>query len=250
MHLHSLENDQEFMNLQVEMVRMQNWLIENRKRLVVICEGRDSAGKGGAIMRFIRYINPRFYRVVALNKPTEDEKDQWYFQRYIRHFPNPGEIVFFDRSWYNRAVVEPVMGFCTKAQYDLFLKQVVQFENMLTEDGIILVKFWFSIDQEEQNNRLEERKSNPLISWKLSTIDLLAQLKWDDYTFYKEEMFKLTGTPNSPWVVIKGNDKDLARKEAIRHILKVVNYELKGITHERLEPNPEIVSLKNSKNTL
>jgi polyphosphate kinase len=198
MHLHSLENDQEYLNLQTEMVRMQNWLIENRKRLVVICEGRDSAGKGGAIMRFIRYINPRFYKVIALNKPTENEKDQWYFQRYIKHFPNPGEIVFFDRSWYNRAVVEPVMGFCSKEQYDLFLKQVVQFENMLSEDGIILIKFWFSIDQDEQNRRLEERKSNPLINWKLSTVDLQAQLKWDDYTYYKEEMFKFTGTPVSP----------------------------------------------------
>ncbi len=247
MHLHALENDQEFMNLQIEMVRMQNWLIENRKRLIVVCEGRDSAGKGGAIMRFIRYINPRFYRVIALNKPTENEKEQWYFQRYVRHFPNPGEMVFFDRSWYNRAVVEPVMDFCTKTQYDLFLKQVVQFENMLTEDGIILIKFWFSIDQDEQNKRLEERKSNPLISWKLSTVDLQAQLKWDDYTHYKEEMFKLTGTPNSPWVVIKGNNKDLARKEAIRYILNNVNYELKGITNECLEPNPEIVSLKNTK---
>jgi polyphosphate kinase len=198
MHLHSLENDQEYLNLQTEMVRMQNWLIENRKRLVVICEGRDSGGKGGAIMRFIRYINPRFYKVIALNKPTENEKDQWYFQRYIKHFPNPGEIVFFDRSWYNRAVVEPVMGFCSKEQYDLFLKQVVQFENMLSEDGIILIKFWFSIDQDEQNRRLEERKSNPLINWKLSTVDLQAQLKWDDYTYYKEEMFKFTGTPVSP----------------------------------------------------
>jgi polyphosphate kinase 2 len=247
MHLHSLENDQEFINLQTEMVRMQNWLIENRKRLIIVCEGRDSAGKGGAIMRFIRYINPRFYRVIALNKPTEDEKDQWYFQRYIRHFPNPGEIVFFDRSWYNRAVVEPVMGFCTKTQYDLFLKQVVQFENMLTEDGIILIKFWFSINQDEQNKRIEERKSNPLISWKLSTVDLQAQLKWDDYTFYKEEMFKLTGTPKAPWVVIKGNDKDLARKEAIRYILNNVNYEPKGITNERLDPNPDIVSIENYK---
>jgi polyphosphate kinase 2 len=245
MHLHTLENDQEFLNLQTEMVRMQNWLIENRKRLIIVCEGRDIAGKGGAIMRFIRYINPRFYRVVALNKPTDAERDQWYFQRYIKHFPNPGEIVFFDRSWYNRAVVEPVMGFCKKEQYDLFMKQVVQFENMLKEDGIILIKFWFSIDQDEQNRRLEERKSNPLISWKLSTVDLQAQLKWDDYTLYKEAMFTKTGTNTCPWVVIKGNNKDLARKEAIRYILNNVDYELKGMTNERLEPNPEIISLRN-----
>jgi len=243
MYLHSLENDQEYINLQVEMVRMQNWLIENHKRLVVICEGRDSAGKGGAIMRFIRYINPRHYRVVALNKPTHQEKGQWYFQRYVAHLPNPGEIVFFDRSWYNRAVVEPVMGFCTKAQYELFMKQVVQFENMLIEDGVLLIKLWFSIDQVEQSRRLDERKTNPLISWKLSTVDMEAQLKWDDYTNYKEEMYRRTGTKLSPWVIIKGNEKDMARKEAMRYILNTVHYSQKGLTNERLVPNGEIVSV-------
>lgn len=243
MHLHSLENDQEYINLQTEMVSMQNWLIRNRKRLVVVCEGRDSAGKGGAIMRFIRFINPRFYRVVALNKPTIEETGQWYFQRYLRHFPNPGEIVFFDRSWYNRAVVEPVMGFCSDKQYDLFMKQVNQVEDMVLEDDLILIKIWFSIDQKEQKKRLEERKSNPLISWKLSTVDLQAQLKWDDFTFYKQKMFDLTGTKNSPWVVIKGNNKDLARKEAMRYVLDNIDYEPKGITKERLKPNHEIVSI-------
>ena len=149
MHLHSFENDPEYIQLQTEMVRMQNWLIETKRRLIIIYEGRDSAGKGGAIMRFIRYINPRHYRVVALNKPTEQEKGQWYFQRYIKHFPSPGEIVFFDRSWYNRAVVEPVMGFCSQEQYELFMKQVTQFEDMLIEDGILMFKFWFSIDKKE-----------------------------------------------------------------------------------------------------
>ena len=148
MRFHSIENDPEYIQLQTEMVRMQNWLIETNNRLIVICEGRDSAGKGGAIMRFIRFINPRHYRVVALNKPTEEEKGQWYFQRYVEHLPSPGEIVFFDRSWYNRAVVEPVMGFCTQAQYHLFIKQVVQFEKMLIEDGTIIFKLWFSIDKE------------------------------------------------------------------------------------------------------
>ena len=185
MHLHALENDPEYIELQTEMVRMQNWLIETGNRLVIVCEGRDSAGKGGAIMRFIRYINPRHYRVIALNKPTQPERGQWYFQRYIQHFPSPGEIVFFDRSWYNRAVVEPVMGFCTQEQYDKFIKQVVQFENMIVEDGILLFKFWFSIDKDEQKIRLEERKVNPLINWKLSTVDMEAQMKWDDYTKYK-----------------------------------------------------------------
>jgi polyphosphate kinase 2 len=244
MHLHALENDQEYINLQTEMVRMQNWLIENKKRLIILFEGRDSAGKGGAIMRFIRYINPRFYRVVALNKPTEDEQGQWYFQRYITHFPKPGEIVFFDRSWYNRAVVEPVMGFCTEAQYQLFMKQVVQFEQMLVEDNCILIKLWFSIDQYEQKKRLEERKSNPLINWKLSSVDLQAQLKWDDFTYYKEEMFRLTGKEQAPWVIIKGNDKDLARKEAIRYVLNSIPYKDKGLTGERIEPDLDIFSIR------
>jgi polyphosphate kinase 2 len=244
MHLHALENDQEYINLQTEMVRMQNWLIGNKKRLIILFEGRDSAGKGGAIMRFIRYINPRFYRVVALNKPTEDEQGQWYFQRYITHFPKPGEIVFFDRSWYNRAVVEPVMGFCTEAQYQLFMKQVVQFEQMLVEDDYILIKLWFSIDQYEQKKRLEERKSNPLINWKLSVVDLQAQLKWDDFTYYKEEMFRLTGKEQTPWVVIKGNDKDLARKEAIRYVLNSIPYDQKGLTGERIEPDLDIFSIR------
>ncbi|MCB0836901.1 MAG: polyphosphate kinase 2 [Bacteroidetes bacterium] len=243
MHLHSLENDPEYINLQIEMVRMQNWLIETGKRLVIICEGRDSAGKGGAIMRFIRFINPRHYRVVALNKPTAQEKGQWYFQRYIQHFPNPGEIVFFDRSWYNRAVVEPVMGFCSQEQYDMFIKQVVQFEDMLVEDGMIIFKLWFSIDRKEQNIRLEERKSNPLISWKLSTVDMQAQLKWDDFTKYKELMFQATGTQKSPWVVIKGNEKDLARKEAMRYVLKNVPYEQKGLTGVRLDYDGDVVTV-------
>lgn len=243
MHLHSLENDPEYLNLQTEMVRLQNWLINNGKRLVIICEGRDSAGKGGAIMRFIRYINPRFYRVVALNKPTIEERGQWYFQRYLRHLPNPGEIVFFDRSWYNRAVVEPVMGFCTDKQHELFLQQVNQVENMLVEDGLILIKIWFSIDQEEQAKRLEERKSNPLISWKLSTVDMQAQLKWNEFTTYKQKMFKCTGTKNSPWVVIKGNDKDVARKEAMRYVLNYIDYDSKGITNERLLPDTNVISV-------
>lgn len=242
MHLYSLENDPEYINLQTEMVRMQNWLIQNDKRLVILFEGRDSAGKGGAIMRFIRYINPRFYRVVALNKPTKEEKGQWFFQRYIANLPQPGEIVFFDRSWYNRAVVEPVMGFCTEEQYQLFLKQVVQVENMLIEDGCQLIKLWFSIDQEEQQKRISERKINPLINWKLSSVDLQAQMKWNEYTHYKEEMFKHTSSPQSPWVIIKGNHKDNARKEAMRYVLSQVPYEQKGATGERLTPDLQTVT--------
>jgi polyphosphate kinase 2 len=241
MTLHAIENDPEFIQLQTEMVRMQNWLIENDKRLMIICEGRDSAGKGGAIMRFIRFINPRHYRVVALNKPTPQERGQWYFQRYISQFPSPGEIVFFDRSWYNRAVVEPVMGFCTQEQYDLFIKQVVQFEEMLIEDGAILVKLWFSINKEEQKKRLEERRTNPLISWKLSTVDAQAQQKWDDFTKYKELMFQHTGTKISPWVVVKGNIKDTARKQAMKYVLNKVAYDKKGLTGVDLQYDPSIV---------
>ena len=244
MKLHALEYDEEYISLQTEMVRMQNWLIEKNKRLIVICEGRDSAGKGGAIMRFIRFINPRHYRIVALNKPTGEEQGQWYFQRYIHHFPSPGEIVFFDRSWYNRAVVEPVMGFCTSEQYQLFMKQVVQFEEMLIEDGMIIFKLWFSIDKNEQSVRLEERRSNPLISWKLSTVDMQAQLKWDEFTKYKELMFEKTGTKNSPWIVIKGNDKDLARKEAMRYVLQNVHYDQKGLTGINLAFDPKVIKIK------
>ncbi len=244
MHLHALENDPEYIELQTEMVRMQNWLIENDKRLIIICEGRDSAGKGGAIMRFIRYINPRHYRVIALNKPTQPEKGQWYFQRYIQHFPSPGEIVFFDRSWYNRAVVEPVMGFCTPEQYDRFIKQVVQFENMIVEDGIILFKLWFSIDKDEQKVRLEERKVNPLINWKLSTVDMQAQMKWDDFTRYKELMFQNTASEMAPWTIIIGNNKDVARKEAMRYVLANIDYSQKGLTGAKLEFDPGIVSIR------
>ena len=243
MHLNAFESDPEYINLQIEMVRLQNWLIENHKRLVILFEGRDSAGKGGAIMRFIRYINPRHYRVVALNKPNDKERGEWYFQRYVEQLPTSGEIVFFDRSWYNRAVVEPVMGFCTKEQYKLFLKQVNQFEKMLINDGIILIKFWFSIDQGEQKKRLEERKTNPLISWKLSTVDMQAQMKWDDFTMYKERMFKKTGTAKSPWVVIKGNDKDQARLEAIRYVLNKVPYDQKGSTGARIAPDMSVFQI-------
>ncbi len=243
MHLHAIEQDPEYLNLQTELVRLQYWMQENRQRMLIIFEGRDSAGKGGAIMRFIRFINPRHYRVVALSKPTEVEAGQWYFQRYLKHFPDPGEIVFFDRSWYNRAVVEPVMGFCSEEQYRLFLRQVVQLENMLIEDGIKIVKFWFSIKPNEQRRRLEERKVNPLIQWKLSTIDMQAQLKWDDYTHYKLEMFKHTATPTSPWINIKGNDKDRARKEAMRYVINAIPYTQKGLTGVNLEPDPSIVTL-------
>lgn len=242
MSLHALEEDQEYINLQTELVRLQQYIKETNKRVIILFEGRDTAGKGGAIMRFIRFLNPRLFRVVALSKPTEREAGQWYFQRYIEHLPGPGEMVLFDRSWYNRSVVEPVMGFCTNEQYRLFNKQVVQFEKMLIEDGIHLFKFWFSIDAEEQKRRLEDRVHNPLKQWKLSSVDVAAQSKWEDFTKYKEAMFKKTGTPQSPWVVIKGNERDIARKELIRYVVNRFDYENKGATEERLSLDKSIVT--------
>ncbi|PCE62995.1 polyphosphate kinase 2 [Sediminicola luteus] len=235
------EEDPEYINLQTEMVWLQQHIKETNQRVIVLFEGRDTAGKGGAIMRFIRFLNPRLFRVVALSKPTEKEMGQWYFQRYIEHLPGPGEMVFFDRSWYNRAVVEPVMGFCTQEQYDRFKKQVVQLEQMLVEDGIHLFKFWFSIGPHEQKRRLEERVSNPLKQWKLSRVDVHAQAKWQEFTTYKEWMFQNTSTPLSPWTVINGNHRETARREAMRCILNKLEYPKKGSTGERLETDKNII---------
>lgn len=243
MAFHSLENDPEYVNLQTEMVWMQQHLHAQRKRLAILFEGRDTAGKGGAIMRFVRFINPRHYRIIALSKPTELELGQWYFQRYINHLPDPGRIAFFDRSWYNRAVVEPVMGFCTQEQYEIFLRQVVTFENMLLEDDVNIIKFWFSIDLEEQKKRLQERKTNPLKQWKLSTVDAQAQAKWHEFTQYKNAMFSATGTPQCPWVVVQGNDRDRGRMEAMRYVLSQMEYDKKGDTGERLIHDPEVVQV-------
>lgn len=243
MSFHTLETNPEYLNLQTELIRMQNDIQKKGKRLLIIFEGRDSAGKGGAIMRFIRFLNPRAYRVVALPKPSDIEKGQWYFQRYFKELPNPGEIVFFDRSWYNRAVVEPVMGFCSEEQYKTFMHQVVNLEQMLIEDGIHIIKFWFSIETEEQKKRLEDRRVNPLQQWKLSTVDMKAQQKWDLYTAYKEKMFAQTGTPISPWIIINGNNKDIARLEAMRYVVNSLDYYQKGETGERIEPDNKLVSI-------
>lgn len=241
MKLHSLESHPEYLNLQTELVHLQRHIMETGGRLLVIFEGRDTAGKGGAIMRFARFLNPRGYRIVALNKPTEIERGQWYFQRYFKEMPDPGEIVFFDRSWYNRAVVEPVMGFCSPEEYDRFMRQVVQLESMFSEEGLPIIKFWFSINIEEQKRRLHLRKTEPLQRWKLSTVDMQAQQKWDDYTFYKKAMFRKTSTDQNPWIIIQGNDKDVARMEAMRYVLHNSDYPDKGSTGERLEPNPAIL---------
>ncbi len=228
--------------LQVELLRLQDHLMETGGRLAVLFEGRDTAGKGGAILRFSQRLRPRHLRIVALPKPTEAERGQWYFERYARQLPQPGEIVCFDRSWYNRAVVEPVMGFCTKEQYDLFMKQVVQFEKMLVEDGLLLRKLWFSIDQDEQKKRLDRRRESPLKRWKLSTVDQQAQQKWKDFTRYKEAMFARTSTKHAPWAIVHGNDKKRARLESIRYVLSTVNYDKPSESHLRLTPDPLVVT--------
>ncbi|UXP32328.1 polyphosphate kinase 2 [Reichenbachiella agarivorans] len=242
MELYNIENNQEYLNLQVELIAMQRWVQDTGQRVAILFEGRDTAGKGGAIMRFVRYLNPRGYRIVALPKPTEMEKGQWYFQRYIQQLPNRGEIVLFDRSWYNRAVVEPVMNFCSSEQYEVFMKNVVTVEKMLVEDGIHIFKLWFSIDEQEQKKRLEERITDPLKKWKLSTVDMEAQLKWNTYTHYKMEMFAQTSWQGAPWIILKGNDKENARLEGIRHVLTSLNYPDKGQTGERLSPDGNIVT--------
>ncbi len=244
MNLYPIEENPEYINLQIEMVKMQKWAQETNQRIAILFEGRDSAGKGGAIMRFVRFINPRGYRIVALPKPTEIEKGQWYFQRYIKELPNPGEIVFFDRSWYNRAVVEPVMGFCTEEQYNTFISDTVSLEKMLIKDGVQIFKFWFSIDFEEQKKRLHERKTDPLKQWKLSTVDMQAEMKWDDYTHYKTLMFEKTSWEGCPWVTIIGNHKEKARLEAMRYVLNNLAYTDKGMTGATLEPDSKILQIK------
>ena len=237
----SIMYNEELRLLQIELVKLQQWISKNKKRVAIVFEGRDAAGKGGSIRRFMEHMNPRSSRLVALNKPTEVEKGQWYFQRYIKELPNPGEIVYFDRSWYNRAVVEPVMGFCTKAQYKNFLVQVPEYEHMMYEDGLIIIKFWLSISKDEQLKRFEARKTNPLKRWKFSPVDQKGQELWDSYTDYKDEMFSKTHTSYSPWIIIKTNDKKTARLEAIRHVLSKFNYDDKGTVATTLAPDPNVV---------
>ncbi len=227
--------------LQIEVVKLQRWILKNNKRVAIIFEGRDAAGKGGNIRRFMEHLNPRSSRLVALNKPTETQKGQWYFQRYIKELPNPGEIVFFDRSWYNRAVVEPVMGFCSEHQYKDFLLQVPEFEHMMYEDGVVIIKFWLSITKDEQLKRFEARKENPLKRWKFSPVDKQGQTLWDRYTHYKEKMFSKTHTSYSPWMVIKTNEKKVARLEAIRYVLSQFDYEGKEAADTVLNPDPNFV---------
>jgi polyphosphate kinase 2 len=211
--------------LQVELIRLQTWAIENNERIIIVFEGRDAAGKGGAIRRLTERINPRHMRIVALPKPTEDEKTQWYFQRYVEQFPKAGEIVFFDRSWYNRAVIEPVNGFCTEQEYTVFMNQVNDFERMILESGIHLVKIYMSISKKEQAKRFADIRSNPLKQWKMTKLDEKAQDLWNDYTEYKKAMFQKTNTSISPWKIIRANRKTVARANVINYILNRIPYD-------------------------
>lgn len=229
--------------LQVELLKMQRWVQEKGKRIVMLFEGRDAAGKGGTIKRFAEHLNPRSARVVALGTPSETERGQWYFQRYISHLPTRGEIVFFDRSWYNRAVVEPVMGFCTQSQHHAFLRQVSMFENMLIDDGIQLMKFWFSVSREEQFRRFKSRETDNLKQWKLSPVDIKGLELWEEYTEAKKSMFMATDTRFSPWTVVKSDDKKRARLACMRFVLSQIPYSNKD--NKTLGyPDPSILGRK------
>ncbi len=210
--------------LQVELLKAQRWARESGQKIIALFEGRDAAGKGGTIKRFMEHLNPRGARVVALEKPTDRERNQWYFQRYVRHLPAAGEMVFFDRSWYNRAGVERVMGFCSEQEAAEFMRQCPEFERMLVNSGTILFKFWFSVRQEEQAKRFKSRETDPLKQWKLSPIDIASRSKWDEYTAAREEMLEHTNTETNPWTLIKSDDKKRARINCMRHFLNELNY--------------------------
>ncbi|MBK8555996.1 MAG: polyphosphate kinase 2 [Lewinellaceae bacterium] len=239
--LRNVRYEEELRLLQAELVDLQQWVVAKKMRVAILFEGRDAAGKGGSIKRFGEHLNPRSMRVVALTKPTEVEQGQWYFRRYIKDLPNPGEIVFFDRSWYNRAVVEPVMGFCNKQQYRRFMTQVTDFEHMLYEDGIILIKFWFSISKEEQKKRFDARMKNPLKQWKFSPVDMKGQALWNKYTQYKEQMFAKTHTNFSPWIIVKTNNKRVARLESIRYVLSQFDYQTRRKARTVTTPDPNVI---------
>jgi len=226
--------------LQVELLKVQLWLQNTGQKVVMLFEGRDAAGKGGTIKRFAEHLNPRTARVVALNKPTDEERGQWFFQRYIKHLPTSGEIVLYDRSWYNRAGVERVMEFCQPNEYLEFMRQTPEFERMLTRSGIKLFKYWFSVTQEEQKRRFASRETDPLKRWKLSPIDRASLGKWDDYTEAKEAMFFYTDTADAPWTVIRSNDKKRARLNCMKHFLSQMDYPDKDLT-VAVPPDPKIV---------
>jgi len=225
---------------QAELIRMQQYLEETGKRMIILFEGRDASGKGGTIRRVTRYMNEKHYRVVALGKPTNEQRSQWFFQRYVTQFPRGGEVVLFDRSWYNRAMVEPIFGFCTPEEYKNFMRGVGGFEKDLVRQGTILVKLYFSVTKDEQARRFERRKTDPLRQWKLSEVDLQAQERWDDFTTQKYEMLKKTHTTHAPWTVIRSNDKHLARINAMKVILNAVPYD-RSHTDLDFVPDPDIV---------
>ena len=231
-----LDYEKELRRLQIELVKLQEWIHHKGLRVVVLFEGRDAAGKGGAIKRITETLNPRVCRVVALGTPTEREKRQWYFQRYVAHLPAAGEMVLFDRSWYNRAGVERVMGFCTEAEYEEFLHSCPEFERMLIRSGIILLKYWFSVSDEEQERRFRERMENPTKRWKLSAMDLESRCHWADYSRAKDEMFAVTDTRQSPWNVVNAENKKRARLNLIQHLLTRIEYG--DLTPEKLELPP------------
>jgi len=232
--------EEELKPYQAELIKMQQYLEKSGTRMIILFEGRDAAGKGGTIRRVERYMNEKHYRIVALGKPTEQEKTQWFFQRYIRQFPRGGEVVMFDRSWYNRAMVEPVFGFCTDTEYKNFMRGVSGFEKDLVRQGTILIKLYFSVTKEEQERRFNRRKTDPLRQWKLSEVDVQAQERWDDFTNVKYEMLKRTHTTHAPWKVIRSNDKHQARLNVMKVILNSVPYERLD-TELDFVPDPEIV---------
>jgi polyphosphate kinase 2 len=231
-----VDYDKEHARLQIELVKLQEWIKHEKLKVVILFEGRDAAGKGGAIKRITESLNPRVCKVVALGTPTEREKTQWYFQRYVTHLPAAGELILFDRSWYNRAGVERVMGFCTDAQYQEFMHTCPEFERMLIRSGIILVKYWFSVSDEEQERRFQDRMTNPTKRWKISPMDLESRKHWADYSRAKDEMFAVTDSKLAPWYVVNSEDKKSARLNVIRHLLSLIPY--KDLTPEPLALPP------------
>jgi polyphosphate kinase 2 len=232
--------EQKLKPYQAELIKLQKYLEESQQKMIILFEGRDAAGKGGTIRRVTRYMDEKHYRVVALGKPTEEQRTQWFYQKYIQHFPRAGEIVLFDRSWYNRAMVEQVFGFCTKKEYEDFMNGVKGFENDLVRQGIILIKLYYSVTKDEQARRFERRKNDPLRQWKLSEIDMQAQEKWDEFTITKYDMIKQTHSHNAPWTIIRSNDKQKARLESLKVILNSVNYAGRD-PHLNYALDPEIV---------
>ncbi|MBD3841266.1 MAG: polyphosphate kinase 2 [Campylobacterales bacterium] len=223
--IQKIYDSEEMEKYQIELIKLQNHLEQTGKKMIILFEGRDASGKGGAIRRMTRFMNSRHYRVVALGKPSETQKGQWYFQRYIEHFPTGGEVVLFDRSWYNRAMVEPVFGFCTEQQYEIFMEDVVNFEHDLVRQDIILIKLYFSVSKAEQFARFESRRTNPLKQWKLSEVDLQAQDLWDEFSEKKYEMLKRTHSRSAPWHILRSDDKHKARMEAIKVVLNSLDYD-------------------------